>query len=98
MGLTLSEDELRRANKGLVIGRSRFRSEKILTDSSVSPRHARVVALGEEIGIVDLKSTHATMVDGRKLDPHGKPTPLRHGSQVQLGAAKLSLSRIDPGR
>ncbi len=96
--LELPDVELRRVRKGLVIGRNKFRSDKILADPSVSPRHARVVALGEEIGIVDLKSTHATMVDGRKLDPHGKPTPLRHGSQVQLGAVKLSLSRIDPGR
>lgn len=93
VGLTLSDDELRRAGKGLVIGRNRFRSDKVLSDRSVSPRHARIVTLGDGIGIVDLKSTSGTTVEGKKLDPHGKPTPLRHGSQVKLGDVQLGLSR-----
>ena len=89
----LSEGELRGARRGLVIGRNRFRADKILSDPSVSPRHARVVTLADGIGIVDLKSTGGTVVDGEKLDPHGEPVVLKHGSRVKLGEVELTVAR-----
>ena len=84
--LTVSEDELRRAGEGVVIG-------SVLTDPSVSGRHARIVTLGDGIGITDLGSTGGTVVDGKKLEPYGKPTPLRQDSEVRLGDVELKLSR-----
>lgn len=91
--LVLSAGELRGARRGLVIGRSRFRADKVLRDPGVSPRHARLVALADAIGIVDLKSSRGTVVDGEKLEPHGEPAALGHGSRVKLGEVELTVAR-----
>ncbi len=90
--LELSEDELRHAN-GLVIGRKRSRSEIVLTDPSVSRSHALIVTIDDGIGIIDLKSAGGTEVDGKRLDPHGKPARLRDGSRLKLGDVELNVSR-----
>lgn len=89
----MSEDELRRAGEGVVIGSERSHAEIVLTDPSVSGRHAQIVTLRDGIGITDLGSTGGTVVDGKKLEPYGKPTPLRQDSEVRLGDVELKLSR-----
>ena len=83
---------MRHAN-GLVIGRKRSRSEIVLTDPSDSRSHALIVTIDDGIGIIDLKSAGGTEVDGKRLDPHGKPARLRDGSRLKLGDVELNVSR-----
>ncbi|HEX7008186.1 MAG TPA: trypsin-like peptidase domain-containing protein [Alphaproteobacteria bacterium] len=91
--LVVGDTQLARAPKGLVIGRQRSLSELVLSDGSVSRRHARVVAVEGGIGIVDLNSSNGTMVEGRRLTPYADPVPLKPGDAVTLGDVKLKLSR-----
>ncbi|MHA1559775.1 MAG: FHA domain-containing protein, partial [Alphaproteobacteria bacterium] len=78
---------------GLVIGRKETLVDQPIADRSVSRRHVRVTMLGQEIGIVDLNSTHGTKIDGRKLKPFADPEPLRSGAQLTLGGVTLKVSR-----
>ncbi len=80
------------ADKGLIIGRSNSLSNKVLGDSSVSRRHARIVELDGELGIEDLNSTYGTSVNGDALKPYNA-VKLATGAKVQLGDVKLDLSR-----
>ncbi len=89
----ITEGELERAQDGLVIGRKEALVDRPITDRSVSRRHARITILGEEIGVVDLNSTHGTKIDGRKLKPFADPEPVRSGAQLTLGGVTLKVSR-----
>lgn len=89
----ITEGELVTARDGLVIGRKEALVDLPITDRSVSRRHARITILGEEIGIVDLNSTHGTKIDGRKLKPFADPEPVRSGAQLTLGGVTLKVSR-----
>jgi hypothetical protein len=91
--VTIGDTQLARAQKGLVIGRQRSLAELLLTDGSVSRRHARVVPLDGGIGIIDLNSSNGTMIDGRRLAPYADPVPLRAGDSLTLGDVRLKLSR-----
>lgn len=89
----ITERDLERAQDGIVIGRKAALVDQLVTDRSVSRRHARIVALGEDIGIVDLNSTHGTKIDGRKIEPFADPKPMRSGAQFTLGGVTLKVSR-----
>ena len=89
----ITEREIKRSRDGRVIGRKEALVDQLITDRSISRRHARVVALGEEIGVIDLNSTHGTKVDGRKLVPFADPEPVRPGAQLTLGGVTLKVSR-----
>jgi hypothetical protein len=91
--VVIGDTQLARAQKGLVIGRQRSLAELLLTDGSVSRRHARVVPLDGGIGIIDLNSSNGTMIDGRRLAPYADPVPLKAGDSLTLGDVKLKLSR-----
>lgn len=80
------------ADKGVVIGRSNSLAGKLLTDGSVSRRHARIVMLGKGIGIEDLNSTYGTQVNGAPLKPY-TAVALRAGDTVNLGDVKLTVAR-----
>ncbi|HVO14819.1 MAG TPA: trypsin-like peptidase domain-containing protein [Alphaproteobacteria bacterium] len=91
--VVIGDTQLARAQKGLVIGRQRSLAELLLTDGSVSRRHARIVPLDGGIGIIDLNSSNGTMIDGRRLPPYADPVPLRAGDSLTLGDVRLKLSR-----
>jgi len=91
--VVIGDTQLARAQKGLVIGRQRSLAELLLTDGSVSRRHARIVPLDGGLGIIDLNSSNGTMIDGRRLAPYADPVPLRAGDSLTLGDVKLKLSR-----
>jgi hypothetical protein len=91
--VVIGDTQLARAQKGLVIGRQRSLAELLLTDGSVSRRHARVVPLDGGIGIIDLNSSNGTMIDGRRLAPYADPVALKAGDSLTLGDVKLKLSR-----
>lgn len=93
MRLSVSNQELGRPGKGVVIGRKGLHAHKVLPDASVSRRHARLVALADGIGLVALKSRYGTWVDGAKIEPHRVPVPLEDGSEVRLGEVTLTLAR-----
>jgi pSer/pThr/pTyr-binding forkhead associated (FHA) protein len=91
--VAIGDSQLARAQKGLVIGRQRSLAELLLTDGSVSRRHARIVPLDGGIGVIDLNSSNGTMIDGRRLAPYVDPAPLRAGDSLILGDVRLKLSR-----
>jgi hypothetical protein len=90
--LSLDQDQLAFATRGLVIGRQQSLSDLVLEDASVSRRHARIVKLEGGVGIVDLNSSNGTAVDGRRLAPYGEPMPLRTGATVEIGDVKLKVT------
>lgn len=90
--LAIGQKDLARAAKGLVIGRQNSLSDLVLSDSSVSRRHARLIKLDGGVGIIDLNSSNGTAVDGRRLSPYGEPMPLRSGATVELGDVKLKFT------
>jgi hypothetical protein len=89
----IKEGELVRSQEGFVLGRQEALVNYMIADRSVSRRHARIVAMGQEIGIVDLGSTHGTWVSGRKLAPNAKPAPIESGSRVALGGVSFKVTR-----
>jgi len=89
----IKEGELVRSQEGFVLGRQEALVNYMIADRSVSRRHARLVVMGQEIGIVDLGSTHGTWVSGRKLAPNAQPTPIESGSRVALGGVSFKVTR-----
>jgi len=80
------------ADKGVVLGRSNSLAGKVLTDGSVSRRHARIVVLGRGIGIEDLNSTYGTQLNGAPLKPY-TAVALHEGDSISLGDVKLTVAR-----
>jgi hypothetical protein len=89
----LKEGELARSSEGFLLGRQEALVNYVISDRSVSRRHARVVALGKDIGIVDLDSTHGTWVSGRKLAPNAEPAMIESGARVALGGVSFKVTR-----
>jgi hypothetical protein len=90
----VKEGELIRSTEGFVLGRQDALVNYRIPDRSVSRRHARIVAVGQDIGIVDLGSTHGTWVSGRKLAPNAEPTPIETGARVALGGVSFKVTRV----
>ena len=63
----------------------------VLTDLSVSRRHARFEKQAERWMLVDQGSGNGTRVNGRPVDRHA----LRHGDHIALGDTKLRF--VEPG-
>ncbi len=90
--LVIRDGDLDRGSEGLVIGRQKAQSDLVLADASVSRRHARIVRLGDGIGLEDLGSSNGTRIDGRKLAAND-PAPLDPGANLEIGNVQLTLSR-----
>jgi hypothetical protein len=84
------EDASLGTDKGLVIGRSKALCAKVIADSSVSRRHARIVALNKGLGIEDLNSSFGVQVNGKRVEPY-KAVPIPNGATVMLGDVKLAI-------
>jgi CheY-like chemotaxis protein len=56
----------------------------------VSRRHAVLVATGDRLEIIDLKSTNGTFINGQRLQPF-KPYRLRHTDEITLGDVRIDL-------
>lgn len=59
----------------------------VLSDPSVSGRHAAIMRVGRDWTVSDLGSTNGTLVNGRAVD--GRGAPLRGGEKVVFGAVVL---------
>jgi len=88
--LSISEDELADA-EGVVIGRSKSQSSKILTDGSVSRQHAKVTLADGKLMLTDLDSAYGTMVDEEKVEA-GQSVEIKTGAKVAFGSVTLELS------
>jgi len=89
----IKEGDLARASEGIVLGRQEALVHHVVPDPSVSRRHARIVAMGQGIAIIDLGSTHGSRVSGRKLVPQSAPTAIEDGARVILGGVNFKVMR-----
>lgn len=65
-------------------------SDLVLADSSVSRTHCEVRLVDGRAMAADRGSTNGTFVDGRRIT---EPTPLQHGSVLQVGSFALLYER-----
>lgn len=91
--IVVTDSELIRSPRGRVIGRKVSLVHHVITDRTVSRRHARVVPIGQGIGIVDLNSTHGTKVAGSAIKPYAEPVPVKAGDEIMIGGVSLKVSR-----
>ncbi len=92
LDIVITQEDLRRAPKGLVIG-SDPACDRCLDADGIAKKHAQVIPLGEDLGIIGLHSGAGTAVDERLVDPSGGPAPLTPGAQVRLGKMKFRVER-----
>jgi phosphoserine phosphatase RsbU/P len=78
----------------VVVGRS-SQAQVILTDESVSRRHAQVSYAGERWMLMDLASRHGTYLNSVQVQPN-VAAPLKHGDMVGIGPWSLRV-RIGDG-
>jgi pSer/pThr/pTyr-binding forkhead associated (FHA) protein len=74
---------------GHVIGRD---SEVVAADPEVSRRHARLVAAGDALAIVDAGSLNGTFVNGDRIDDE---VTLRRGDVVRVGSTVWRVASRD---
>lgn len=91
--IVVTDSELSRSPRGRVLGRKVSLVHHVIADRTVSRRHARIVPLGQGIGIVDLNSTHGTKVGGRAIKPYAEPVPVKIGDEIKIGGVSLKVSR-----
>ena len=90
--IVITPQELRRAVHGLVIGCDPSCDRPLAADG-VAARHARLVPLGDGLGVADLHSGTGTAVDERPVDPEDGPAPLAPGARLRLGNVTLRVER-----
>ncbi len=73
-----------------VIGRNKDEVDIVVSDATVSRRHARIDMNNGSPWISDLGSTSGTIVNGRNVGFN--PVQLQAGDRVQLGAVTLTIS------
>lgn len=72
----------------VLVGRD-ARSDFILTDPTISSRHARLFYNQDQWWVEDLGSTNGTLINGHRLDT---PTVITHGDQLQLGQIEFLVT------
>ncbi|MCB9779000.1 MAG: GGDEF domain-containing protein [Alphaproteobacteria bacterium] len=80
------------ANERLVVGRDENVAGVVLSDATVSKRHA-VVATDEQGGVMveDLNSTNGTAINGKRIVD---PTPLPPNENLEIGGVLLRLELL----
>ena len=74
-----------------MIGRA-FECDGVLSHSSVSRQHARLVLADNILQIEDLGSTNGTAVDGAIVHA-GTKRPLQAGARLRIGDIELTFRR-----
>ncbi len=77
--------------QGLAIGRTPA-NDVTLDNAAVSRRHCKIELQGDWAILTDLGSTNGTFLDGAKID---RPTRLRTGASIAIGAYRLKYQRRD---
>ena len=88
-GFNLKFGKLLEKREGLVIGRD-FECDGVLSHSTVSRRHARLVLADNILQIEDLGSTNGTAVDGAVVAV-GTLQPLQVGARLRIGDIELAF-------
>ena len=78
----------------LILGKSRTQADIILSDSTVSRRHARIERRVDGYYVTDLFSTNGTFLDGHRLES-GQAVALKDGAQLTI--ASLPYRVLIPG-
>ena len=95
-GILVRDAGLARSDGGFVVGSYPSLVDGVVTDNTVSRRHARVTRDGRWFYIEDLNSSHGTRVNGTALEPF-IPQPIAPGDDVQLGGMPvLSVQSVLP--
>lgn len=74
------------AQEDVVVGRSHERADLVLTDSSVSREHVRLIRTGRNVTLIDLGSRNGVTVNGRRVD--GSAT-LHDSDRITVGQTTL---------
>ncbi len=88
----ITQEDLRRAPKGLVIGCDPT-CDRCLAADGIAGQHAQLIPLGDGLGVTDLHSGTGTAVDERPVDPKDDPAPLAPGSHLRLGNVTFRVER-----
>ena len=86
--IKINGDALARAEEGQVLGRSSLGADHVISEESVSRRHAMLRVADDELTIEDMSSYNGTCLDGVRLEP-GKPRIVRDGASLALGDVDL---------
>ncbi len=76
--------------RGATIGRHPG-CEMVISDSTVSKTHAKIVVRAGEIHVEDLQSQNGTLINGKDIAP-GVPHRLSPGDRLEVGNVELSVS------
>lgn len=79
---------LARVEAGQVLGRSSLNADYVISEESVSRRHALLRVAGNELTVEDMGSYNGTFVDGVRLET-GQACPVRDGAEIALGDVDL---------
>ena len=90
--IVITQGDLRRAPKGLVIGRDPT-CDRCLAADGIAGQHAQLIPLGDGLGVTDLHSGSGTAVDERPVDPNFGPALLAPGSRLRLGNVTFRVQR-----
>ena len=90
--IVLTQDDLRRAPNGLVIG-SDPACDRCLAADGVAGQHVQLTLLGERLGVADLHSGTGTAVDERPVDPDDGPVSVAPGARLRIGNITLHVER-----
>lgn len=88
----VARDEDLMSEDGRVVGRNPQQAQLVISDDSVSRRHARLRAKNGKLWVEDLESANGTLINGDRI-PANRPAPAERGATVEFGAVKLTLSR-----
>lgn len=92
--ISITADEIAAASqsseKGLVFGRSKTLADKVLTDPSVSRRHAKLTQTSEGLFLEDLNSAYGTAVNGEAIEAF-QAVGIAEGSVLRFGQLELTL-------
>jgi hypothetical protein len=90
--LEIAVAELKERSEGMIIGRHPQLADLIISDDSVSRRHALVREKGGKLTVADLGSANGTAVDGERLAPN-KAATIDRGAEIEFGAVTLTVSK-----
>lgn len=92
INIVVTQDDLRRSPDGVVIGTDPS-CDRCLAAAGIAKRHARLVPMGEGLGVNDLHSGNGTAVDEHPVDPDDGPAPLPPGAHLRLGKVLFRVER-----
>lgn len=92
----ITADELERAGegneRGVVLGRSRSLSDKVVDDPSISRRHAKLFLADGVLMVEDMGSAYGTKINGKQLGTN-EAGGLKPGDKLTVGGVTLEVGR-----